>query len=313
MKKFLIFLILIISGCSREIILRKEPLEKVPFKSELKNTENIIKVFNIDYPKTINEKNQFWKEFSDISKKFIAINEKRNIIFSKEFFEDLEILKNEKIFKEEKIFTKIASDLTEKEKNELQKYFKEEKKEKVEDYLKLQIKYWLYRLDRINEFDNENIYTEKIKNELILELREKREEQLKYITNANYNYIFKLDNLDADNKIYFSDRNVNIEYESILKNKISKYEYAYITNLTEDIIEKIYNKIIKLDKPVIISNNKYKGYLYNNEFVFFVNGEKNIKEYNDYNIFIEVENTVLKGLLKYKNLITLNEFLKGEK
>ncbi|TDT68588.1 hypothetical protein EV215_1655 [Hypnocyclicus thermotrophus] len=313
MKKALFFLILIIVGCSREIILRKEPLEKVPFKSELKNTGNVIKIFYIEYPKTINEKNKFWTEFSNISKKLIATQEKRNIILTKEFFDDLKILTQEKIFKEEKIFIKIASDLTEEEKKELVKYFKESEKETVDDYLKLQIKYWLTRLHKIGEFKEEKIYNEKIKNDLILEVIEKRKEQLKYIINANYNYIAKLDNINVDSKIYFNDKNVNIEYESILKNQISKYEYVYITNLTEDIIEKIYNKIIKLDKNIIISNAKYKGYIYNDKFVFFVNGEKTVKEYNEYNVFIEIKSSSLKELLKYKNLITLNEFLKGEK
>jgi len=276
-KKYLIFIFLVgvqyFTECST-IIKRKDSVQYIQFNQKYPSKEiNTINVYKISYPKTPKEKDKFLTSLNNISSRALLDKTFLNTIVPSQLLEDIESIKREETYKVEELYTKYASDLTDKEKRQLEANIHVGYPEDfgdIQGYLNKQVYYWLKYLGREEEYDDYMYYTEFDKDDLMNEIIEKRIELFKTSYTLLDNSIIEITekNLDmaytTDNSIYISDKLIKKLDMNKVKSKI------IFKNFGES--ETIYpNKLTMIDGMVTSTIKDY-------QFYTLIHKEKSLKE-----------------------------------
>lgn len=338
MKKIFFLLIIISWNISfsflNEIKLKKDPIS--PFKTiriysddgkykdvEVKQGSYKIILFSVNYPSDVISKNKFYNEINEFLNS-IQLSKKYNIILEQSFFKDLEEISSFELIDDEKIIEKPASSLTFEEKEILNSMTSEIKfiyyNNTDQEYLNRQI-YLLYKILEKDNYNTNNIYSEFEKEELISELRNKRKKIADNLKKSNLELFVR----ESFDKVYFKNNQNNNPYifdnDIIISENISDLAIlpnisnnVYLTNIDDSTLIKLVNNEIKLKrKIVIVENNQFTGYNFNDgNVVIFVNNSKNnskdsseqqkifIYDNKNYQIDVFIENTTFNQL-KNKN------------
>ena len=89
-------------------------------------------------------------------------------------------------------------------------------------------------------------------------------------------------------------------------------ENIYLTDFPKDILDKLATNKLKLKRQILLlENNEYQGYTYNEEnTVIFINGKKPKYYYNDYKINVIKRKTDVLNLLKLSSNYYVSDFFK---
>lgn len=218
-KKYLIILLLInlfnITQ-SDTIIKRKDSVQYVNFNKNYPTNEvNTINIYQINYPNSSKEKDKFLVDMNALASKLLLNKSSINIIIPSDLLEDIQSIIEEETFISEKLYSKYAADLTDKDKNVIDNAINVGYPEDfgdIQEHLNKQVYYWLNYLGRAEEYDPEMYYSELDKSELIEELIKTRKNLIKTFYVIQDNAIIEINekNLDLvyslDNPIFISDK-----------------------------------------------------------------------------------------------------------
>ncbi len=299
-----------------KVIINGEPVMRkvIPGKYE-------IKIFEISYPESLFDKNQFYNEFNDVLKQ-VDKNRKYSVLLENRFYKDMRKIKEDELSEEEKILELPASSLEENQKYELiqmtgslnlTQYVGTD-----QELLNRQI-YVLYLLLGKQDYDGNQVYSELDKEFLIAELKERRKKIIENFEKSNFEYFIKesYQEIDIDkfqdDSIYRFDKDIviseDIEEQSILP---EIKENLYITGFPSDIIEKLSEDKLKLKRRLLLlENSQFQGYTYNEEnTVVFINGKKPLYYYNDYKINVIKRNINISDLPEVNSNYYVSDFFR---
>ncbi len=299
-----------------KVIINGEPVMRkvIPGKYE-------IKIFEISYPESLFDKNQFYNEFNDVLKQ-VDKNRKYSVLLENRFYKDMRKIKEDELSEEEKILELPASSLEENQKYELiqmtgslnlTQYVGTD-----QELLNRQI-YVLYLLLGKQDYDGNQVYSELDKEFLIAELKERRKKIIENFEKSNFEYFIKesYQGIDIDkfqdDSIYRFDKDIviseDIEEQSILP---EIKENLYITGFPSDIIEKLSEDKLKLKRRLLLlENSQFQGYTYNEEnTVVFINGKKPLYYYNDYKINVIKRNINISDLPEVNSNYYVSDFFR---
>ena len=268
-----------------------------------------IKLFEVSYPTDIFGKNNFYNEFNRVLGK-IDKNKKYSLLLEKRFYDDMQKIKTDEMSEEEKVLELPASSLDGYNIQELTQLSKGMNTSQYagtdQEFLNRQV-YVLYRLLDRKGFNPDNVYSELDKEFLVAELKEKRKDIVKNFETSKIEYFVKesYDNIDfkkfQDDSVYKFDRDIiiseKIEDQALLpeiKNNL------YLVNFPSDIIKDLEKNKLKLKREILLlENNQFHGYTYNeNNTVVFIGGKKAKYYYNDYKINVVLKKINILELLK---------------
>jgi hypothetical protein len=318
MKKILLFVFIFIFlfGCQKRMVLRKKVVVKAPFE-DIEEGNYEITVYKIKYPNELEKKQEFYREMNSVFKRFYLEEKKAVIMLDMEYFEDFEYLRKNNILKEEVIFDKVASTLTEEEIIKLKEVSQvevDEYKGTTQEYLNLQVAYLMKYLGIQDEFDANYIYTEREKNKYLDIIKNERKDIVKFLEVLKIDILAVVDNPYKEDKInlysYWDVKNIELSKKNIISNYLNNYSLPlYIENIQEDDIEKIINNDIFIDNTLlIIKNSKYKGYVHRDKYIFFVGGDIEKREYSAYGINIKFDAIELSELIFIDEEVVLSDF-----
>lgn len=337
MKKILLILIIstsilsfgIFDKIKSEIKLKEEETPrfkevKVIINGEKKSRKVIpgryeIKLFEVSYPTDIFGKNNFYNEFNRVLGK-IDKNKKYSLLLEKRFYDDMQKIKTDEMSEEEKVLELPASSLDGYNIQELTQLSKGMNTSQYagtdQEFLNRQV-YVLYRLLDRKGFNPDNVYSELDKEFLVAELKEKRKDIVKNFETSKIEYFVKesYDNIDfkkfQDDSVYKFDRDIiiseKIEDQALLpeiKNNL------YLVNFPSDIIKDLEKNKLKLKREILLlENNQFHGYTYNeNNTVVFIGGKKAKYYYNDYKINVVLKKINILELLKTNSNYYVSDF-----
>ena len=134
-----------------------------------------IKIYELNYPEELFEKNKFYNEFNQVLKN-VDKNKKYSLLLEKRFYDDMKKIEESELSDEEEILEIPASSLDENQRQELvsmsgklnlTQYLGTD-----QEFLNRQV-YILNQLLNKEGFDENNVYSELDKEFLISELKEK--------------------------------------------------------------------------------------------------------------------------------------------
>lgn len=324
MKKMILFLftLLLLLGCNREIVLRKNQNMLAPYNEKVfPKGDYEIPLYKLNYPKDLKDKQVFLNELNILLKKYYLGEKKINLLISNEFFLDLESLKKEALLQEEKVYDKQASRLNEEEISFLIKNSRkriEKFKGTTQEYLSLQIEYLLNFLDKKESFDENKIYSEREKSELVDEIKDIRRENVSLLDEVFIEFILEIDkpyDLGQAN-IYWDNREIVLNNSSNLSKNLSNYNLPiYIRGLKERDIESLIKEEYRINnKAIFLENQVYEGYkALDKSFIFLLGGNKKIKSYESYSFAFKVIEIELKDMLTIKSGLLISDLLGGKK
>lgn len=324
MKKMILFLftLLLLLGCNREIVLRKNQNMLAPYNEKVfPKGDYEIPLYKLNYPKDLKDKQVFLNELNILLKKYYLGEKKINLLISNEFFLDLESLKKEALLQEEKVYDKQASRLNEEEISFLIKNSRkriEKFKGTTQEYLNLQIEYLLNFLDKKESFDENKIYSEREKSELVDEIKDIRRENVSLLDEVFIEFILEIDkpyDLGQAN-IYWDNREIALNNSSNLSKNLSNYNLPiYIRGLKERDIESLIKEEYRINnKAIFLENQVYEGYkALDKSFIFLLGGNKKIKSYESYSFAFKVIEIELKDMLTIKSGLLISDLLGGKK
>lgn len=278
-----------------------------------------IKLFEVSYPTDIFGKNNFYNQFNRVLGK-IDKNKKYSLLLEKRFYDDMQKIKTDEMSEEEKVLELPASSLDGYNIQELTQLSKGMNTSQYagtdQEFLNRQV-YVLYRLLDRKGFNPDNVYSELDKEFLVAELKEKRKDIVKNFETSKIEYFVKesYDNIDfkkfQDDSVYKFDRDIiiseKIEDQALLpeiKNNL------YLVNFPSDIIKDLEKNKLKLKREILLlENNQFHGYTYNeNNTVVFIGGKKAKYYYNDYKINVVLKKINILELLKTNSNYYVSDF-----
>lgn len=324
MKKITLFLftLLLLLGCNREIVLRKNQNMLAPYNEKIfPKGDYELPIYRLNYPKELKDKQVFLNELNVLLKKYYLGEKKINLLISNEFFLDLESLKSEALLQEEKVYDKQASLLNEEEislliKNSTKRI--EKFKGTTQEYLNLQIEYLLSFLDKKKTFDENKIYSEREKSELVDEIKDIRKENVNLLDEVFIEFILEIEKpyeLGQSN-IYWDNREIILNNSSNISKNLSNYSLPiYIKGLKESDIESLIKEEYRINNRAIFLENKvYDGYkALDKSFIFLIGGNRKIKSYESYNFTFKIVEIKLEDMLTIKSGLLISDLLGGKK
>ena len=278
-----------------------------------------IKLFEVSYPTDIFGKNNFYNEFNRVLGK-IDKNKKYSLLLEKRFYDDMQKIKTDEMSEEEKVLELPASSLDGYNIQELTQLSRSMNTSQYagtdQEFLNRQV-YVLYRLLDRKGFNPDNVYSELDKEFLVAELKEKRKDIVKNFETSKIEYFVKesYNNIDfkkfQDDSVYKFDRDIiiseKIEDQALLpeiKNNL------YLVNFPPDIIKDLEKNKLKLKREILLlENNQFHGYTYNeNNTVVFIGGKKAKYYYNDYKINVVLKKINILELLKTNSNYYVSDF-----
>lgn len=317
MYKCILLLILVLGTASCTGISKvKERYHRAPFEKEIKKGEHELVLYNINYPQKYEEKMKFYNNFDILMNKLLVYNSTVNIMYSEKFKDDIIHLKNNYILSEEVAFSKSASELSQVDRDEIDKQVEIKLDEKIgqtQYYLNKQVYFWKKIMKSDKKFNNKINYTELDKEKLVLKLEEKRKEMFKIVGQVDLNLILKVEKPYSDNQNkYWEKKDVYIDRSTDLTPKVFKErEYLYLSNVKDVDVKKIIGNQLKFDSKIVVVENKlYNGYtVLDGKYIFFYGGKYSLNYYDGYNLKIKVKNISLKDLLVIDEEFLIDDFL----
>jgi len=315
--RYILILILTIgaTGCTG-LAKIKERHHRAPFEKEIDKGVYEITLYNLKYPREYDEKLAFYEKFDILMKKMLVYKSTANIMYSEELKKDLFELKKSALLPEELNFSKAASELSEENRNAIDKQVQVEVDKNIgtsQYYLNKQVYFWMKMDGSLDKFDNQAIYSELDKERIIIKVKEKRKKILEIMDQVEINSILKIENPYSKNdKRYWQEKDVYIKNQSYLAPELLKdTNYIYLKNVTDSDTRKIIGGEINfLSKIVIVENSLYKGYIVkNNKYIFFTGGLTPMNYYDGYEINIKIKNVELKDLLEIDDNLLLEDFI----
>ncbi len=280
-----------------------------------------IRIFEINYPTSLFEKNKFYNDFNRVLAE-VNKDRKYSILLENRFYEDMQKLKVSELSDEEEILELPASSLEENQRYELNQMSANVNLTQYlgtdQEFLNRQI-YVLYQLLGKTNYDGNSVYSELDKEFLIAELKEKRKKTVENFENSTFEYFIKesYNNIEfnkfQDDSVYRFDRDIviseDIEEQAILP---ELKENVYITGFPIEILEKLSENQLKLKRRILLlENNGFQGYTYNEEnTVIFINGKTPLYYYPDYKINVVKRNINISELPKVKSNYYVSDFFK---
>lgn len=278
-----------------------------------------IKLFEITYPTDLFGKNRFYNEFNTFLKN-IKKGKKYSLLLENRFYQEMQDIKIDQLSEEEKILELPASSLDEYYRQQmvamssganLTEYIGTD-----QEYLNRQI-YVLYELLNKTDFNPTNVYSELDKEFLIEELRNHRKEVVENFEKSNVEFFIKETyensglNKFKDDSIYKFDKDIvlsdKLEDQAVLP---ELQRNVYLTGFPNDIIEELAKNKLKLKRsPLLLENDEYTGYTYNeNNTVVFIGGKNPKYYYKDYKINVVKKPIAVLDLLKTNSNYYVSDF-----
>lgn len=324
MKKVIYVLIVLVlfTACTRDIVLRKNEVLKASYNEKtLPKGVHEVPLYRIIYPFNLEEKQEFFKEFNVLLKKYYLKDKKINFLINESFYADLKSLETISLLEEEKIYDKAASTLSDTEMkfllgsygDRIDKY-----KGSTQEYLNIQINYLLNYLGKVENFDKNKLYSEREKSELVDELKETRRENVQLLKDIDLQFVLELNNPYAQKteELYWDNREFTLKNSSNFDKKLNNYSIPiYIKGIKDDDVKALVKEEYKINnKIVFIENNLYEGYKnLGSSYIFLIGGSSKIKSYEDYEFNVVVTDIELKNMINLKDNIVLTEILGGKK
>ncbi len=317
MHKYILLLVLALSTTACTGISKvKERYHRAPFEKEIKKGDYELTLYNINYPQKYEEKIKFYNDFDILMRKFLVYESTINIMYSEKLKDDIIHLKNSYILPEEVVFSKSASELSQVDRDSIDKKVPiklDEKVGRTQYYLNKQVYFWKKIMKSDEKFNSEVNYTELDKEKLILKMEDKRKNLFKIVEQVELNLILKVEEPYSDNKKeYWQEKDVYIDRTTNLTPKIFKEQgYLYLNDVQERDVKKIMGNQLKFDSKIVVVENKlYNGYTVSNEkYVFFYGGKYRVGYYDGYNLRIKVKDISLKDLLTIDEEFLIDDFL----
>lgn len=317
MYKYILLLVMVLSTASCTGVSKvKERDHRAPFEKEIKKGDYELTLYSIDYPQRYEEKIKFYNDFDILMKKILVYDSKINIMCSEKLKDDITQLENNYTLQEERIFLKPASELSQADRDSIDKkvVIKSDKKiGRTQYYLNKQVYFWKKIMEGNKKFNNETNYTELDKEKLILQMKEKRKKIFEIVKQVELNLILKIENPYSNNKNeYWEGKDVYIDRSTDLSPKIFREQgYLYLSNIEDIDVKRIMGTQLKFDsKIVVVENRLYSGYtILDEKCIFFYGGKNKVNYYNGYNLKIKVKNLSLKDLLIIDEEFFIDDFL----
>ena len=324
MKKVIYVLIVLVlfTACTRDIVLRKNEVLKASYNEKtLPKGVHEVPLYRIIYPFNLEEKQEFFKEFNVLLKKYYLKDKKINFLINESFYADLKSLETISLLEEEKIYDKAASTLSDTEMKFLLESYGDriDKYEgSTQEYLNIQINYLLNYLGKVENFDKNKLYSEREKSELVDELKETRRENVQLLKDIDLQFVLELNNPYAQKteELYWDNREFTLKISSNFDKKLNNYTIPiYIKGIKDDDVKALVKEEYKINnKIVFIENNLYEGYKnLGSSYIFLIGGSSKIKSYEDYEFNVVVTDIELKNMINLKDNIVLTEILGGKK
>lgn len=286
----------------------------------------VIRLFEINYPVGIEEKDKFYNDFNDFLEKVEIQNrqnksrKKYSLLIDKRFFEDMQNMKFDIFSEEEKMLETGASSLTEEQISRLMNMSRELVLKDYlgtdQEYLNRQI-YLLHKLLGKTDYNGDSVYSELEKEFLIAELKQKRKKTIENFEKMKFEYFIKENyttvgfNKFEDDTVYKFDKDIvvseNIEDQAILPDMKEK---VYLIGFPDKVIEDLEKNKIKLKRNLLlIENDKFHGYTFNeNNSVIFIGGKYQSYYYNDYKIDVVRESINIENLFNESSNYYVSDF-----
>ena len=324
MKKVIYVLIVLVlfTACTRDIVLRKNEVLKASYNEKtLPKGVHEVPLYRIIYPFNLEEKQEFFKEFNVLLKKYYLKDKKINFLINESFYADLKSLETISLLEEEKIYDKAASTLSDTEMKFLLGSYGDwidKYKGSTQEYLNIQINYLLNYLGKVENFDKNKLYSEREKSELVDELKETRRENVQLLKDIDLQFVLELNNPYAQKteELYWDNREFTLKNSSNFDKKLNNYTIPiYIKGIKDDDVKALVKEEYKINnKIVFIENNLYEGYKnLGSSYIFLIGGSSKIKSYEDYEFNVVVTDIELKNMINLKDNIVLTEILGGKK
>ena len=324
MKKviYVLLVLVLFTACTRDIVLRKNEVLKASYNEKtLPKGVHEVPLYRIIYPFNLEEKQEFFKEFNVLLKKYYLKDKKINFLINESFYADLKSLETISLLEEEKIYDKAASTLSDTEMKFLLESYGDriDKYEgSTQEYLNIQINYLLNYLGKVENFDKNKLYSEREKSELVDELKETRRENVQLLKDIDLQFVLELNNPYAQKteELYWDNREFTLKNSSNFDKKLNNYTIPiYIKGIKDDDVKALVKEEYKINnKIVFIENNLYEGYKnLGSSYIFLIGGSSKIKSYEDYEFNVVVTDIELKNMINLKDNIVLTEILGGKK
>ena len=317
MYKYILLLVLALSTTACTGVSKvKERYHRAPFEKEIKKGDYELTLYSINYPSKYEEKIKFYNDFDILMRKLLVYDSTINIMYSEKFKDDIIHLKNSYILPEEVAFSKSASELSQVDRDSIDKKVTiklDEKIGRTQYYLNKQVYFWKKILVSDKKFNNSINYTELDKEKLILQMEDKRKKLFKIVEQVELNLILKIEEPYSDNKNeYWQEKSVYIDRSTDLIPKVFREEgYLYLNAVQEKDVKKIMGNQLKFDSKIVVVENKlYNGYTVSDgKYIFFYGGKYGVNYYDGYNLEIKVKEVFLKDLLTIDEEFLIDDFL----
>ena len=297
-----------------KVIINGEPKMRkvIPGKYE-------IRIYELNYPESLSEKNKFYNEFNQVLKN-VDKNKKYSLLLEKRFYDDIKKIEESQLSDEENLLEIPASSLDENQRQDLismsSKLNLTQYLGTDQEFLNRQI-YVLYQLLDKPKFNPNNVYSELDKEFLIEELKKNRKEVVENFEKSKVEYFIKESYENSgigklqDDSIYKFDKDVvisdKLEDQAILP---EMEKNVYLTGFPENIIEELAKNKLKLKRtPLLLENSDYHGYMFNEDnTVVFIGGKEPKYYYKDYKINVVKKPIEVLDLLKTDSNYYVSDF-----
>lgn len=323
MKKIILVGMLIMSmvGCSG-FIPREDIYEKAEFKSEkIVKGRNKIILHEVKYPKNYFEKLEFLREFEEAGRRLLLEDKGLNLMLSQELFDDLESLKNGEFLDDERVYLKIASDLDEVEKTEVDRKAGVQVTDRggdIQRYLNKQVYFWMSVAGKEDEFQGDKLYTELDKQRLIEEVREERKEFSQILDAMRIDSVVKVEepytHQRKEDGYWASKKIETFNLAGISTELLSVEVPLYLEGVEGNDIEVVVDNREDFKTPVLILENKrLKGYtIRDGRYVFYHGGEVMRGSYREFDFIIEIINSTSSDLADAEEGILFSDLLEED-
>ncbi|UUV17783.1 hypothetical protein NRK67_10830 [Fusobacteria bacterium ZRK30] len=317
MYKYILLLVLALSTTACTGVSKvKERYHRAPFEKEIKKGDYELTLYNINYPSKYEEKIKFYNDFDILMRKLLVYDSTINVMYSEKFKDDIIHLKNSYILPEEVAFSKSASELSQVDRDNIDKKVTiklDEKVGRTQYYLNKQVYFWKKIMASDEKFNSGRNYTELDKEKVILQMEDKRRKLFKIVEQVELNLILKVEEPYSDNKSeYWQEKDVYIDRNTDLTPKVFREQgYLYLNDVQERDVKKIMGNQLKFDSKIVVVENKlYNGYTVSEgSYIFFYGGKYRVSYYDGYNLKIKEKDVSLKDLLTIDEEFLIDDFL----
>lgn len=323
MKKaaYLLLVLVLFTACTRDIVLRKNEVLKASYnEKKLPKGVHEIPLYRIVYPTDLEGKQEFFKEFNVLLKKYYLKDKKVNFLINELLYKDLNSLETTSLLAEEKVYDKAASTLNSEEMNflienhgsRIEKY-----RGSTQEYLNIQIHYLLNYLGKSDSFNRDRLYSEREKSELIDEVKEMRRENVELLKSLKLQFILEINNPYSKkiDELYWDNREFTLKNSSNFDKQLNNYSLPiYIKGIQDTDVKALVKEEYKINNQIIFIENKlYEGYKNSgSSYIFLVGGSNKIKSYEDYEFKVVVTDIELENMINLKDNVVLTEILGGK-